>query len=364
MKKFLSALLSVAMVSSAFVTSAFAAAGNVSFEADKTEIATDEVISITVKSAEKTVSTDGFGVDFDTAKFELVDVVDNYGKSLAAGEAQRFRLSYEDEYGDTNNQNFSVKPDLNNSNNTGTVSWGFANTVDVTYKAATIGVIKFAPKAGTTAGTFTLWENSTAFNGIIDTIDVTVKAAPPAEVKVTGITADPAALTDLEIGATGTIAVAVAPADATEKGVTFESGDTNVITVDDAGNYEAVGAGSTEITITAKDGSGVTATVAVTVKAAPVPADKVEFIKAVKSDKAATGYWVFQVNEGISETLKVTYATEGEELTLDAPSAIGGDADVTFAVYLTVTGERVGKAFTAMVAHGTDYATGDAITLD
>ncbi len=365
MKKFLSTLLSVAMISSAFVASAFAAAGNVSFTADSTEIAADGVVSITIKSAAKTVSTDGFGVDFDTTKFELVDVVDNYGKSLAAGEAQRFRLSYEDEFGDTQNQNFSVKPNLENSNSTGTVSWGFANITDVTYKAVTIGVIKFAPKSGTTEGKFTLWENSSALNDTVDTITVTVKAS---DVKVTGITATPAELKALTVGDKGTIAVEVAPADATEKGVTFVSDAEDVISVDADGNYEAKSAGTAKITITAKDGSGVTATVEVSVSAPVIPEpDKVEFVKAVKSDKAATGYWVFKVNKGITETLKVTYANAAnaeEKLELDAPAAIGGESDVTFALYLTVTGDRVGKAYTAAVAHGTDSATGTAITLD
>lgn len=194
------------------------------------------------------------------------------------------------------------------------------------------------------------------------------KDAAPADVKVTGITATPAELKDLTVGDKGKLAVAVAPADATEKGVTFVSDAEDVISVDADGNYEAKSAGTAKITITAKDGSGVTATVEVSVSAPVIPEpDKVQFVKAVKSDKAATGYWVFKVNKGITETLKVTYANAAnaeEKLELDAPAAIGGESDVTFALYLTVTGDRVGKAYTAAVAHGTDSATGTAITLD
>lgn len=191
------------------------------------------------------------------------------------------------------------------------------------------------------------------------------KDAAPADVKVTGITATPAELKALTVGDKGTIAVAVAPADATEKGVTFVSDAEDVISVDADGNYEAKSAGTAKITITAKDGSGVTATVEVSVSAPVIPEpDKVEFVKAVKSDKAATGYWVFKVNKGITETLKVTYANADEKLELDAPAAIGGESDVTFALYLTVTGDRIGKAYTAAVAHGADSATGTAITLD
>ena len=195
--------------------------------------------------------------------------------------------------------------------------------------------------------------------------DVPDKDAAPADVKVNGITATPAELKALTVGDKGTIAVEVAPADATEKGVTFVSDAEDVISVDADGNYEAKSAGTAKITITAKDGSGVTATVEVSVSAPVIPEpDKVEFVKAVKSDKAATGYWVFKVNKGITETLKVTYANADEKLELDAPAAIGGESDVTFALYLTVTGDRIGKAYTAAVAHGADSATGTAITLD
>lgn len=366
MKKFLSALLSVAMISSAFVTSAFAANGNVSFSADTTEIAAGETVSITVKSAAKTITSDGFGIEFNNAEFELVDVVDAYGKSLAKGEAQRFRLQYVDEYDETQNQNFSVKPTgIDDANSKGIVSWGFANTTDVTYKAATIGVASFIAKENVKSGTFTLFEDSGStdgYTGTVDTITVTVKAS---DVKVNGITATPAELKDLKVGDKGKIDVAVAPADATEKGVTFASDAEDVISVDADGNYEAKSAGTAKITITAKDGSGVTATVEVSVSAPVIPEpEKVQFVKAVKSDKAATGYWVFKVNKGITETLKVTYANADEKLELDAPAAIGGESDVTFALYLTVTGDRIGKAYTAAVAHGADSATGTAITLD
>lgn len=372
MKKFFSALLSVAMISSAFVSAVSADAYDViEVKTGDTVITTNTNIDATVGDTidfvmnTKDVNGQGLniGVVYDSAAetafadaFEFTSVTNGSGKASY----KIYNDVEEDDVAST------VKPSVASGNKNGLVTWGFIYAQNANWSA----VENFAKFSLNTkkVGTYKFYvRNTLTVSGKANENNVpftiTVKDAAPAEVKVTGITADPAALTDLDIGATGTIAVAVAPADATEKGVNFVSGNTDVITVDADGNYKAVGAGSTEITITAKDGSGVTATVAVTVNA-PVPVAKVKFEKAVKSDKAATGYWVFKVNEGISETLKVTYATEGEELTLDAPFAIGGDADVEFAIYLTATGERVGKAFTAKVAHGTDFATGDAITLD
>lgn len=369
MKKFLSALLSVAMISSAFVVSAFAEGGNVSFTADKTEIAADEVVTVTVTSNEKTVTSDGLGIEFNNKEFQLVDVVDGDGYSLAKNAGPLFYLNYTDRRGSEKTMDFTVAPtSIEDAQSKGIVSWGFSAVADQKYDVTKVATVLFKLQSGVTSADLTLFENSggtSGFVGNVDTITVNVKAS---DVKVTGITATPAELKALTVGDKGTIAVAVAPADATEKGVTFVSDAEDVISVDADGNYEAKSAGTAKITITAKDGSGVTATVEVSVSAPVIPEpDKVEFVKAVKSDKAATGYWVFKVNKGITETLKVTYANAAdaeEKLELDAPAAIGGESDVTFALYLTVTGDRVGKAYTAAVAHGTDSATGTAITLD
>ena len=67
------------------------------------------------------------------------------------------------------------------------------------------------------------------------------------------------------VGATYSIVFTVLPADATNKAVTFTSSDETVATVDADGNVTGVAAGTTTITIAATDGSGVTATLSVTV---------------------------------------------------------------------------------------------------
>ncbi len=373
MKKFFSMLLSVAMISSAVATSVFAApaaGSNCTFSADVKTIEAEGTVTFTIGSNEKTIYQDTMGIRFDKEKFECVSIVDEEGIDVSDEENSDFSLAQ------GKKTVYFVTPTVAGSNVEGKVGFALSSDSEKTYKARDVfAKITFKAKAGVKGNVdFVLYEDTaypglaTGYTGDVDTITVNVKEAAPADVKVTGITATPAELKALTVGDKGTIAVAVAPADATEKGVTFVSDAEDVISVDADGNYEAKSAGTAKITITAKDGSGVTATVEVSVSAPVIPEpDKVQFVKAVKSDKAATGYWVFKVNKGITETLKVTYANAAnaeEKLELDAPAAIGGESDVTFALYLTVTGDRVGKAYTAAVAHGADSATGTAITLD
>ena len=84
------------------------------------------------------------------------------------------------------------------------------------------------------------------------------------EIKVTGVTLNKTALT-LNIGANETLTATVAPADATNKKVTWKSSDAAVATVDANGKVTAVKAGEATITVTTEDG-GKTATCKVTVK--------------------------------------------------------------------------------------------------
>ncbi|GHU86175.1 hypothetical protein FACS189473_5460 [Spirochaetia bacterium] len=69
-------------------------------------------------------------------------------------------------------------------------------------------------------------------------------------------------------GYTGTVAFTVSPPDATNKGLTWSSSNTFVVSVNaDTGVITALTAGSAMITATAKDGSGVSGTCTVTVNA-------------------------------------------------------------------------------------------------
>ena len=83
-------------------------------------------------------------------------------------------------------------------------------------------------------------------------------------IPVTGVTLNKTALT-LNIGASETLTATVAPADATNKKVTWKSSDAAVASVDANGKVTGVKAGEATITVTTEDG-GKTATCKVTVK--------------------------------------------------------------------------------------------------
>ena len=92
----------------------------------------------------------------------------------------------------------------------------------------------------------------------------TVQAVTPA-VAVTGVSVAPTTAT-VAAGSTESLTATVAPANATDKAVTWSSSDTTVATVSDEGVVTGVAAGSANITVTTHDGS-FTATCAVTVTA-------------------------------------------------------------------------------------------------
>ena len=89
----------------------------------------------------------------------------------------------------------------------------------------------------------------------------------PEVVKVSGISLNPDIDLKIEEGSSYTIKATVAPSNATNSSVKWVSSSPNVATVDDNGNVTAIKAGSTTITCTAVDGSGVSASCPVTVKA-------------------------------------------------------------------------------------------------
>ena len=92
---------------------------------------------------------------------------------------------------------------------------------------------------------------------------VDVPAFKTKPIAVTGVTLNKTS-TSLEVGATETLTATVAPSTATDKSVTYSSSDATIATVTNAGVITAVKAGSSDITVTTKDGSK-TAKCAVTV---------------------------------------------------------------------------------------------------
>lgn len=93
------------------------------------------------------------------------------------------------------------------------------------------------------------------------------KPTEPEVVKVSGITLNPSEGFNLVEGNSSKITATVSPSNATNSSVKWASTSPDVATVDDNGNVTALKAGSTTINCTAVDGSGVSASCTVTVKA-------------------------------------------------------------------------------------------------
>ena len=110
-------------------------------------------------------------------------------------------------------------------------------------------------------------------NTQIDYIKI-YKKTSSGPVSVTGVTLNQPSL-DLEVGGTATLTATVAPSNATNKNVSWESDDESVATVVD-GVVTAVGVGTATITVSTEDGS-YTATCTVTVKLAPAVSATFDF---------------------------------------------------------------------------------------
>ena len=136
------------------------------------------------------------------------------------------------------------------------VNWSSSNTAVATVSSSG----RVTAKGG---GTAVITATATDGGGAKASCTVTVK------VPVTGITLNKTA-TEIVEGNTETLTATVAPADASNKGVSWSSNNTDVATVSSSGKVTAKSVGTAVITATANDGSGTKATCNVKVVYAPV----------------------------------------------------------------------------------------------
>ena len=149
-------------------------------------------------------------------------------------------------------ETLTVTYDPVDANTNKALTWSSSNTSVAT-------VDENGKVTGVAAGTATI--TATTANGKTATCTVTVQA-----VAVTGVTLSKTSVS-LQIGGTETLTATIAPADATNKNVTWESSNTAVATVNN-GQVKGIAAGSATITVKTVDGEK-TAICSVTVTAAP-----------------------------------------------------------------------------------------------
>ena len=117
-----------------------------------------------------------------------------------------------------------------------------------------------------------------ASNNMAATCDITVaeKVAPPTIVEVTSVSLDQTSAS-IFTDETVRLAAVVAPADATDKSVTWTSGDESIATVSGDGLVTPVATGNVTITVTTANGK--TATCAVTISTRPVAVESISLDK-------------------------------------------------------------------------------------
>ena len=125
----------------------------------------------------------------------------------------------------------------------------------------------YANETGSTRTVYVVFSNTAknASDGDVNLTD-TLTVSQSSLVLVESVSVK--AATELEVGETETLTVTVLPEGASDKTVTWESDKESVATVDENGKVTAVAPGKANITATANDGSGKSATCVVTVIAA------------------------------------------------------------------------------------------------
>lgn len=142
---------------------------------------------------------------------------------------------------------------------TANVSPSNASDTSVTWSSSSTGIAKVSTAGlvtGVAAGTavITAKANDGSNQSATFTVTVTKKV-----IKVTKISLSANNLL-MKTGRTATITATVTPTNADNRAVTWSSDNPTVVGVDQSGNITAKKAGSANITVTAQDGSGVTAT--------------------------------------------------------------------------------------------------------
>ncbi len=169
-----------------------------------------------------------------------------------------------------------------------TVTWSSENPAVATVDSST-GAVK-----GIATGTAKITATASDGSNVTGSATVTVSAATVA---VTGITVSGAST--VQVGGEISLTAAVLPSNATTKGVTWTSSNTNYATVSDSGVVKGIAAGPVTITATAQDESGVAGTLDITVTAATT------YVQSVTPSVTSTS-----VKAGETTTLSATVAGE------------------------------------------------------
>lgn len=153
--------------------------------------------------------------------------------------------------------------------------------------------------------------------------DVEVKAKKeetPVDKKVASINIE--GNINMAVDDTQTLKVTVMPEDATNKELEFKSSNNSVAVVSETGFVTALSSGLATITVSAKDGSGVTATIKITVSGKLVSSINIEGNKEVKVGK--TIKLTANILPEDAEDLNITWSSSNEEVATVDKGTVSG----------------------------------------
>jgi len=185
-----------------------------------------------------------------------------------------------------------------------TISPSDATNKGVTWSTGSSGIAMVDSDGKVTAkavGETTITATS-ADGGKTATCTVTVEAKTPATVAVTGVTLDKTTAS-VAVESTVSLTATVAPADATDKTLTWSSSDTAIATVGTDGKVTGVKAGSATITATSNGDTTKKATCTVTVTNKLIPATAITL-------SPATQTLAISKTQQLTATLTPTNATD------------------------------------------------------
>ena len=235
---------------------------------------------------------------------------------------------------------------------TATVSPSDASNKAVTWKSGNTSVATVSDTGLVTAkatGTATITV-TTVDGGKTATSTITVVANPPTTTPVTGVSVSPSSVS-LEIGDTKYLTATVSPSDASNKAVTWKSGNSSVATVSDTGLVTAKATGTATITVTTVDG-GKTATSTITVvekSPTTIPVTGVSVSpKSIELDIGEEATITATVSPSNATNKKVSWSSSNQNIvTVDANGKVTGVKAGTATI--TVVTENGGKQDTTSI---------------
>jgi uncharacterized protein YjdB len=240
------------------------------------------------------------------------------------------------------------------------VSWSKStnSSPDITVSNGTVTVDSNASD-GETATIVATANGSEIPNAVKATTDITVKK--PNEL-VTKITITPSSLA-LTTGATDQLSAQVAPADATNKTVTWISDKPSVATVNQSGRVTAVGAGTATVTAKAVDGSNVSGSAVVTVTDPVIPVTGIVLSKYTLTLEAGdTEQLLATISPPNATNKNVLWSTANEAVANVKDGLVTAHGQGTTTITATAAGDTSKKA-TATVTVTNSFVPVTGLTL-